>query len=376
MTTHIGINLCWLVPGVVGGSEQATVRMLEALDRRDPSTFEISLFGLDAFAAEYPGIVSRFETHTIPISGRHKPLRVAAEHTWLPRQLRRQGIDILHDAGGTSPGRTEIPRILTIHDIQPIEIPENFSTTRVAYLRWALPRAVAGAARIVVPSSFVRERVVERLGADPDRVSVVPWCRPRERDHSPVEVVRGRWGLDGPYLLLPAITYPHKDHVTAIRAMAHLSSRHPELKLVLAGGRGPSEGEVLAEIGRLDLGRRVVRTGHLSTASVLGLMDGADVVVFPSRYEGFGIPALEAMAAGTPVVVADAGALPEVVGNAGLVVPAGDAEQLAIEIHRLLSDDELRRRCISSGMDRADDFGPERTAEAVLAAYRSVVAGR
>ncbi|WP_436792965.1 glycosyltransferase family 4 protein [Actinospongicola halichondriae] len=373
---RVGINLCWLVPGGVGGSEQATVRALAALHRRAPRNFEIVLLASTGFVDAYPELASSFETHTIPLPAGRRAVRVLAEHTWLPAMVRRLGIDLLHDAGGTSPGSVEVPRVLTIHDIQPLLYPQRFPRTRVAFLRRAIPSAVAGARRITVPSAFVRSSLVEHLDADPDRIDVVPWSTPDVGGRADVDLVRGRWGLQGPTLVLPAITYAHKDHITAIRAVGHLVDRHPDLKLVLPGGVGPAEPDVLAEIKRLGLGGRVIRTGRLPNASVLALIEGATAVVFPSRYEGFGIPVLEAMSLGAPVVAADAGALVEVIGDAGVVFPAGDDHQLAIEVHRVLSDEVHRASLVDAGRLRAATFGPERTAERLLAAYRSASIGQ
>lgn len=374
---RVGINLCWLVPGVVGGSEQATVRTLEALRRRSPRNFEIVLFASTAFARAYPDLATAFETHTLPLPERLKPFRVLAEHTWLRAMVARHSIDMVHDAGGTAPGRIDVPRILTIHDIQPLLFPQRFPSARVAYLGHAVPAAVEAASRIVVPSGFVRESLVEHLGADRDRISVVPWSRPDVSDRADVDLVRGRWGLtERPYLVVPAITYAHKDQVSAVRAMGRLASRHPDLRLVLCGGVGPAEQAVRAEIDRLGLDGRVIRTGHLPTASVLALIECAAAMVFPSRYEGFGIPALEAMTLGTPVVSSDAGALLEVVEGAGVTFPAGDDAQLAVEVHHLLSDADHRIELVAAGRERAAAFSPERTAERLLAAYRSVGAGQ
>lgn len=375
-TRRIGVNLCWLVPGDVGGSEQATVRTLEAVARRDPSNLDLVLLASAEFVAAYPTLADRFETHVVPLTSSHRVLRVVAEHAALPRMVARFGLEAIHDAGGTSPGRVEVPRILTIHDIQPLLFPHRFPSLRVAFLRRAVPAAVEGAELVTVPSEFVRRSLVEHLGADPDRIRVVPWSRPDVSDRADVAIVRARWGLDGPFLVLPAITYAHKDHITALRALAHLRDRHPDLRLVLPGGVGPAEQAVLAEVERLALGSRVVRTGRLPNASVLALIEAASAMVFPSRYEGFGIPALEAMSLGTPAVVSDTGALAEVVGGGAAVFPAGDAQQLAVELHRVLDDEAHRQRLVDAGRDRAAEFGPERTAERLLAAYRSALTGR
>lgn len=374
---RIGINLCWLDPGVVGGSEQATVRTLVALARRDPTTMEFVLLASRAFADHYPDLGRDFETHVLPVPGGNKFLRVGGEQVWLPWATRRFRLDMLHDAGGTSPGSTTAPRVVTIHDIQPLEHPERFPRARVAYLRRAVPAAVEAAARVVVPSAFVRDRLVASLGADPSMIDVVPWSRPPVDDRAPTGVVLDRWALrDRPFLVLPAITYPHKEHVTALRAVGHLVDRHPDLRLVLPGGRGPAEAAVVAAVAELGLEANVVRPGRLATDVVLTLVEQSSAMIFPSSYEGFGIPALEAMALGTPAVVSDAGALREVVGDAGVVVPVGDHEQFAIEIHRLLTDEDHRAAVVERGRRRAAAFDPERTAERLLAAYRSVEVGR
>ncbi|MGK2929781.1 MAG: glycosyltransferase family 4 protein [Acidimicrobiales bacterium] len=368
---RVGVNLCWLVPGVVGGSEEATTRALHALADSQPPDVEIVLFGSSSLREAHPDLVTRFETHTMPLPGGVKPWRVLAEHTWLPLSVRRHHIDVLHDAGGTSPGRVGVPRVLTVHDIQPLELPRNFGRIKVLYLRWAVPRAVASATRVMVPSAFVRDRLVDRLGTDAGRVDIVPWSVPPMEEGTPIASVRARYGIIGRIVLVAGITYPHKDHAVAVQAMRHLVDRHGETTLVLAGGEGPAEAQVAAEIERQGIADRVVRTGRVPAAVVASLFRHAVVVVVPSRYEGFGIPALEAMAVGTPVVVADAGSLPEVVGDAGVVVPAGDDAQLAVELHRILSDADHARALSDAGRDRARTFSPERTADAMLAAYRS-----
>lgn len=372
---RVGVNLCWLVPGVVGGSEEATTRVLRAIaDDADPDV-EIVLFAQRPLRDAHPDLVERFETHTVPVPGGSKALRVLAEHSWLPLAVRRHRIDLVHDAGGTSPGRIGVPRVLTIHDIQPLELPRNFGRAKVVYLRWAIPRAVAGANRVLVPSAFVRDRLVERLGADPARIDVVPWTVPDPDEGTPIEAVRARYGIIGSIILVPGITYPHKDHVTAIRAMRHIAPRHGETTMVLTGGEGPSEAAVLAEIEEQGIADRVVRTGRVPGPVIASLFRHATMVLVPSRYEGFGVPAVEAMAVGAPVVVADAGALPEVVGAAGVVVPPGDDAQLAVEMHRILSDADHRRSLSAAGRERASDFAPPVSAAATLAAYRSAVVG-
>lgn len=375
---RVGVNLSWLVPGVVGGSEQATVRALAAVADAAPPDLEIVLFGLAEFADVHAELCARFETHILPIPARYKAVRVLAEHTWLPLAVRTTGIDLLHDAGGTSPGAVGVPRVVTIHDIQPLELPRNFPWLRVRYLRRAIPAALDRTEAVLVPSSFVRDSLVRVLGVDPARVEVVPWSAPEPvaGSESAAASALADLGVAAPFALLPAITYPHKGHVTAVRALHRLASRHPDLWLVLAGGDGPAEQDVADAITDLGLTDRVVRTGHLPTPAMVGLIAAADVLLFPSSYEGFGIPPLEAMAVGTPVIASAAASLPEVVGDGGILVAPGDDAQLAIEIHRILDEPEHRDTLVARGHRQAATFSPERTAEALVRAYRSVTTGR
>ncbi len=374
MTLRVGVNLCWLVPGVVGGSEESTTRTLRAIaDAGDPD-LEVVLFAQPEFADAHPDLVARFETHLLPVRATLKPLRVGLEHVWLPRKVEKLGIDVLHDAGGTSPGTVGCPRVLTVHDIQPLDQPRWFNPVKVAYLRRALPPSAERAAVVAVPSTFVADRLVDRLGTPRERIAVVPWPVPPHQEAAPIGTVRAQLGIIGKIVLLPAITYPHKEHVVAIRAMRHLAERHKETTLVLTGGEGPNEKQVLAEIESLGLTDRVVRTGRVTPTVLAALYEHASALVWPSVYEGFGNPVLEAMSLGVPVIVANAGSSPELVGDAGAVIPPGDDAQLAIELHRVLDDDEWRERMIRAGRDRAASYSPARTADLLVDCYRRAAA--
>lgn len=366
----VGLNLLWLVPEHVGGSEQSTVATLRGLVELAPSDLDLRLFVLPAFAAAYPDLVAAVPTEVAPVDGSSRLRRVLAESGWL--SSRTAALDLVHHAGGTVPVRRSVPCVLTIHDLQPLEASATHSALKRAYLGRAVPAAVRAARGVAVPSAFVRTTVVDRLGAAPDKVVVIPHAVPVRPAPTSAAVLAERYALTGPVVLYAAVTYPHKDHETLVQAFDALRIRHPEAVLVLPGGVGASEGAVRGLLDRdpRGLGASVRRIGRISEADLAGLLALASVVAVPSRYEGFGLPALEAMAAGVPVVAADATSLPEVLGGVGALVAPGDVAGWRDAIGALLDDPDERARQGRSGRERAAAFTPRANAEGFADLYR------
>jgi len=361
----VAVNLLWCVPGKVGGSEQYLVRQLEGL-AADATVFVPTLYCLSSFADAHPELVDRLATVSPNTDGNNRPRRIVAEHTWLAR--RTKTADIVHHGGGTVPALGGGPIVLTIHDLQYETFPDYISPTKLRYLRMAMPRSVARADVITVPSDYVRGTVVERFGLDADRVMVVPHGVEPDLGAGArsAHELRRSFGLgDGRVLVLPAITHPHKGHLFLLRVMAeHWSD--PDLRLVLLGGPGAADDEIRQEVVRLGLEQRVVFAGRVADDDRDGLIALADALVFPSEYEGFGAPVVEAMALGTPVVCSDQPALAEVVGAAGLVLPF-EAEAWSDALDRVELDGEAMR---TAGYLRARDFTAAASGKALAAAYR------
>ncbi len=362
--TDVAVNLLWCVPGEVGGSEQYLVRQLLGLASQATS-FEPSLYCLESFAAAHPELAAHYPMVTATIDGSSRPRRVVAEHTWLRRRTR--DADIVHHGGGTAPMVGRRPIVLTIHDLQYRTHPGYLTPTKRRYLERTIPRSVRRAAVVAVPTEYVRATVVDAYGTDADRVVVVPHgTEPTLGANAPTaSELRRHYGLGGgPMIVYPAITHPHKNH----RFLLELMARHwtdPELRLVMPGGRGAAEDEVVSAIARLGLEQRVVRPGRVSEAHRDGLVAAADALVFPSEYEGFGAPVVEAMALGAPVICSDQPALAEVVGDAGLVLPLDvDAWADALDVVAERSD-KMR----SAGRRRALAFTAERSGAALAGAY-------
>lgn len=373
-TAQVGINLLWLVPGVVGGSEQATVQTLLAVLDDPPPDIRFTLYALESLAEAHPRLMEGFESRLLPLTGGVKPFRIMAEGTWLARAVRRDGIDLMHYAGGTVPVASRVPAVVTLHDIQPFDLPENFHPVKRAYIHRMVPKALREANKVIVPCAFVRDGIIERFDIEPERLVIVPWgVASTHVSAEAVEGVRARYGLPKRWFIYPAITYPHKNHVTLVRAFAQLAAEHGDVALVLTGRRASAETDVREEVERLGISDRVWRTGAVSRDDLVALLAGAVAMPFPSRYEGFGLPVLEAMAMSTPVVSSAATALPEAVGDAGLLVDPDDVEAWRDGLTQMLSPG-IRETFVEAGRRRAGELTWARTASGMVDVHRQVLA--
>ena len=373
MTISVAINLLWLVPGDVGGSEESTVASLRGLIALAPADLDLRLLVLEPFAEAHPDLVAALPTEVLSLSGRSRAARVLGEATWLAR--RTKGVDLVHHAGGTAPPRHRTPYVLTLHDLQPLERQATHSAAKRAYLKAVIPRSVRGALRVIVPSGFVRDTVVDHTGIDPGKVAVVPHGVERHRAPSAESDLRARFDLDGHVVLYPAITYPHKNHATLVEAFARVLSSHPDALLVLTGRADSAEPALLDQVARLGIASRVRRLGRVPTADLAGLYDLARVVAVPSRYEGFGLPAIEAMAHEAALVVATGTALTEVAGDAAWARDPDDVEGWAEAIGGLLDDFGATLRLRHLGSERATHFTVAANAQGLAEVYRASLRG-
>ena len=404
MTISAGVNLLWLRPGQVGGSQEYLVRQLAGL-AAVRHEFVLTLYVLPDFADAHPELADHYELAVAPVGARRRPARIAIESTWLSAQARRRGHRFVHHGGGTIPAVGSRPAVLTVHDLQYLTYPQFVSSTKRAYLRAFVPRSVRQARVVCVPSEFVRGTIVQAFGVDPARIVVVAnTARAGGAIRGGVDVSAGtggatpagatpaaarppgltpamptdlaelrlRYGVPERFVVYPAVTWPHKNHDVLLRALATAEATAARLGAVLLGGEGPGEAHVRARIAQLGLGERVVRPGRVPDVDRDGFYATAVALAFPSFYEGFGVPVLEAMAAGCAVVAADATALPEVVGDAGLLVDPHDVAGWSSALVRLVSEPAERAELVALGLARAATFTARRSAEALLSAYRLV----
>ena len=320
-TKSVAVNLLWCVPGKVGGSEQYLARQLAGLALADGTSpaLDVRIYAPRGYAAAHPELVS-YDIVETPSDGRNRALRIAHENTWLASRTR--GADLVHHGGGTRPFRTAERTLLTVHDVQYLSYPQYFSAVRLRYLSLMMPRSLRRATAVAVPSDYVRATLIDRFGLDPQRVHVVVHgVETVDRAALDIAGTRKRFGLDGlRYFIYPAITHPHKNHEFLVSLLAG-PWRATQHHLVFIGGQGRGHEALMAAVAASGVSDRIHFTGHVGSADRDALVAGADALLFPSRYEGFGAPVVEAMGLGVPVVASDCTCLPGVVGDGGLVLP-------------------------------------------------------
>lgn len=273
---------------------------------------------------------------------------------------------LLHNQGGDLPDATRGANAYVVPDVSPLAI--DYGAGIAQKYRPYYERAVRYADVILVYSEHTKRELVERLGAPADRIRVAPLAAGSEfrpvQDRSRLDRVLAAHQLtDTPYVLMVATLELRKNHAALLRAFARLVKRDPSLrhKLVLVGGTWIGHETILDLIRESGLGDRVVYLGYAEDVEFL--YAGADAFAYPSLYEGFGLPPLEAMASGVPVLAADTSSLPEVVGDAGILFQPHDDAALCEALHRVLTDSSHRADLIARGLARAEMFSWRRTAE-------------
>jgi len=299
----------------------------------------------------------------------------------LPLLARSMDVDVVHSPAMLAPLRCPRPVVMTIFDLSFRRYPDHFAASRRALLNFLVPRAARRAAAVITFSDHVRQEVIEAYSLDPALVRRTHLGVDHER-YSPAAVAGEgealtKRGIRSPYLLHVGSLNRRKNLPQLLRALVLLrgAGKGPDPQLVLVGGEElgmPGRTELLALVDQLKLRDRVLLTGFLPAAEMAAVYRGAELLVQPSLYEGFGLPVLEAMACGTPVISSNAGSLPEVAGDAAILVDPGSAEQMAAAIQLVLEDQAVRARLGETGIVQSGRFSWSGTAAATLQVYDSV----
>ncbi len=353
--------------------------LLAALAARedDGLSFAVVYCGHGSRAGGLPQLPRRFRVKSFPVSDRIINALWHRARIPLPVQVATGKIDLFHSPDFTLPPTWGCPTVLTVHDLAFLRVPECAYPTLRAYLERVVPRSAKRATRIIAVSESTRHDVVELLGIPPDRVSVVyegvnaRFLRPADPERAGA-LVRAA-GVSQPYILSVGTVEPRKNYVRLLEAYARLRERGVEHSLIIAGRLGWLYEPILARVDALGLQTHVaiLQPDDNTLAALYAL---ADACIFPSLYEGFGIPVLEALAIGAPVACSNASSFPEIVGGAAAMFDPCDVEAMANATERILSDGERRGELAALGPKRASQFSWDRAAEDTVHVYRQALA--
>ena len=377
---RIGINTLFLIPGKVGGSEiylRNLLRNLTMIDREN----EYILFTNMENSGTFKISQDNFREVLCPIRANFRPARVLWEQFVLPFQIKKYKIEVLHSPGYTAPILTSCHSVGTIHDMNYFYYPEDFPRLTTMFLKLLVPLAARRSDKIITVSKNSKKDIVKILKVPESKICVIyeagssqlPVPIAVEERVKVREKFKERYGIDKKFILTVSVSHPHKNLHRLIEAYEILWKKYQiAYQLVIVGIKGRSQSGLVNFVKERSLGKKVIFTGWISNEDLSSLYSEAQLFVFPSLFEGFGIPVLEAMTHGTPVVSSNAASLPEVVGGAALLVDPYSVDEIAEAMHRVLTKENLRANLVKKGLKRASQFSWERTAGETLAVYKRV----
>jgi glycosyltransferase involved in cell wall biosynthesis len=375
---HVGLNLIFLVPGETGGLEVYARELIPALiDQAPPGTSFTAFMSREGVADGDPwkGLLP---VVTVPVNARNRVQWVRGEQTLLPRLAAREGVDLMHSLASTGPAWGRFRRVVTVHDLIYARFPEAHKGIRDLGMRVLVPLAVRRSDRVIVDSQSTQRDLVELLHTDAERIDVAPLgLGALKRSHPLSEPeLRRRLELGERRVVLSlSAKRPHKNLLALIGALERIPGERRPL-LVLPGYATDHEAQLRERARALGVEQDVRFLGWLAGEEFEGLWQVADAFVYPSLYEGFGLPVLEAMARGVPVACSNASSLPEVAGDAALLFDPHEEAAIAGALELLLTDRPEAERLRARGLERAGRFTWERTARATLAGYARAMSAR
>lgn len=379
--TTFGLSLLSFYPSQSGGTGTYVRGILSRL-RPELARERVVVIshgeGIDAYGAlRRPG-VEMVRVRSTSSSRRSARLAALAYRLAAPVAVQRdvpRRLDVVHYVQAVPAPRSSSPRIVTLHDVLHLDHPEFFSAAQRQWRRHAYDGAARSSALVVTVSEHARERIIDRLEIPPNRVVAIHhgidhdcWSPDSGRADHLIEQKLG----SRPFLVYPAALHPHKNHARLFSAL----SRVPDVDLVLTGPVYDKLESVLTHAGEAGVAERVRHLGFVEKDLLPALYRKARAMIFPSLYEGFGAPPLEAMACGLPVAVSDAASLPEICGDAALRFPPLDVDAMAGAIETVTHDEDARSALRTAGLVRARRFDWETAAGEHLDAYRRVAASR
>ncbi len=371
---HVGLNLIYLVPGETGGMETYARELIRALRNEDQSMSLTAFVSEEAYASDGPW--HDIPCVKVPVRSRRRHEWVWGEQKLLPPLAAMAGVDLVHSLASTGPLRGRFRRVVTIHDLIYRVHPEAHFGIRSAGMRLLVPLVARRSHRIIVPSESTRRDLERFLHTSPEKVDVIPeGVEVRSVEPTSESALRLEHDLSArPVLLTAAAKRPHKN---LIRLLDALASVPPEIRpiLVLPGYSTPHEAELREHATSIGVSADTRFLGWISDDDLEGFYELAVGFIFPSLYEGFGLPVLEAMARGVPVACSNRASLPEVAGDAALLFDPEQQDAIAKAIETLVTDPGGREGLRLAGLEQAARFTWAATARETRRSYDRARAG-
>jgi glycosyltransferase involved in cell wall biosynthesis len=300
--------------------------------------------------------------------------KTIGENLFLPLKLRKYDFDIVHELSQKSSFVVNLSakRILTIHDLTPLLFPQTHSKFVVFLHRYLLPRASKNADKIIAASVNTKRDIIKHLKVPEDKIEVIYYGRDERfivLSEKEVEEARAKYDLPQRYILSVCTLEPRKNMPTLIKAYHKLRGKGIEHKLVVVGAKGWKYSRIFQTVRELGLENDITFLGYVSNQDLPGIYNLADLFVFPSLYEGFGLPPLEAMACGCPVITSNTSSLPEVVGDAAIMTDPYNVDEIANAMYEVLTNQALRKEMLEKGLNRAKTFSWDKAARETMKVY-------
>jgi glycosyltransferase involved in cell wall biosynthesis len=364
---RIGLNLLYLLPGVVGGTETYAAGLLAGLAKINSDDEFIVFVNREAENWPLPG-TSNFTRIVCPVRAVSRARRYCYEQLCLPRLIRAHGVDLVHSLGFVAPLFLPCPSVLTVCDIVFRTCADQIPLVRRLPLRFFTRQSVLRAKSIITISNFACSQIALEFGIPLAKITVTHLADSAiSADDTTLAAAMQRYGIKRPYIIAFSSFSPHKNIPRLLQAFTR-AQRDYKLphQLVLLGHGAAGE--------RKDTQTQdVIFTGFVDGASKYALLKGADLLVFPSTYEGFGLPVLEAQKVGVPVVCSKAASLPEVAGEAAIYFDPLSIDAMAKAIGQVVLNPDLQKTLIQSGLQNAAKFSWEQTARLTLEVYRKTI---
>jgi len=346
------------------------------LDSSQPNGLEFVIF-VQRSRLELLNVEETPNLHLIVLPDISPSMRLLWEQISFPKLAINQHLDLLHSLHYTMPlaypGRT----VVTFHDMTFFLFPHHHTLPKRYFFRFFIRASSRQAVALIADSESTRQDAIRLVGVSPGKIFTVQLGVTQEfrpmRDNTILQQARQKYHLPEHYLLYVGMIEPRKNLPTLLQAYAAVADQMPDHRLVVVGPKGWMVENILQQAGQLNISDKVYFTGYVEQVDLPLIYNMADVFIYPSVYEGFGLPVLEAMACGTPVITSNVSSMPEIIGDAGVLVTPNDSQALARSLLELINDPMERQRLSIRGLERAAAFTWKRTAEKTIAVYRHIL---